>query len=445
MEEDGRDILSPFLTKPQIKKQIERLEGVVKEAQKRVDYTIAHDPEIMKAIQIVERFLRKTGRPCYGGQAINSFLPKGRKIYDLDYNIPDYDFFSASAKEDSEELIKDLEEAGFTDIYKKVGVHDGTTKIYANFVPIADISEVVPGLYKIIHGRAKNVEGIMYCDPDFLRMLMYLELSRPRGEVGRWSKVYERLLLINATFPTSKCPESIRTPNISPDDRAALLQFCIKHKCVVVSPEIIELFEKNESRKSLQSLVNRGGPVIFFSNNAISDAADIKIMLNKPKSGGIVTDANKIPMDNIFNFVTIKRRGVPIALIFQEDACHSYTTLKLDGGDTLRVATPDLFLHLYYSLMIFGKRESVYFETSLQCLIQKIHEVLNHARDHPTEFLPSFGLRCSGRQRGIATLLRQKQERTDKEKQGLYRKSRKVKKSSERVNRRRTRRSNLFY
>jgi hypothetical protein len=411
MEEDGEHILSPLLTKPRIKKQFERLERVVKEAQKRVDYTTAHNPEIVKAISVVERFLRKKKRPCYGGQAINALLPKGRKFYDSNYNIPDYDFFSPSPEEDVEELIKDLEEAGFEDIYKRVGVHDGTTKLYVNFVPIADISESLPGVYDIIIKRARTVNGIVYCDEDFLRMLMYLELSRPRGEVKRWSKVFERLTLLNEAYPPGNCNEQIRTPTINSEDRKMCLEYCIRHKCVVVSPEFLTIMDSAKNFVSFKHLVDLGGPVLFFSSSMQQDAEDLKSILNESGRGGIRIESKKFPTDSIFNFATLKRRGTPVALLFQEDACHSYTTLKLPEGENMRIAMPDLYLQLYYSLMFFGKREKVYFENSFECLINKIHAILSKARDSPTEFLPSFGLRCSGHQMGIATLLRLKQQR----------------------------------
>ena len=41
----------------------------------------------------------------------------------------------------------------------------------------------------------------MYCPPDFLRMLMFLELSRPLGDVTRWEKVLKRLTLLNNNYP----------------------------------------------------------------------------------------------------------------------------------------------------------------------------------------------------------------------------------------------------
>jgi hypothetical protein len=40
--------------------------------------------------------------------------------------------------------------------------------------------------------------------------------------------------------------------------------------------------------------------------------------------------------------------------------------------------------------------------------------VAEKARSHPSKFIPAFGLRCSGHQQGIATLLRLKAERYEK-------------------------------
>jgi hypothetical protein len=36
---------------------------------------------------------------------------------------------------------------------------------------------------------------------NFVRMNMYLELSRPAGDVSRWEKFFKRLTLLNDNFP----------------------------------------------------------------------------------------------------------------------------------------------------------------------------------------------------------------------------------------------------
>ena len=53
---------------------------------------------------VVERFMKKNKRICYGGTAINSILPKDKQFYDFDIDIPDYDFFSPTALEDAKAL-----------------------------------------------------------------------------------------------------------------------------------------------------------------------------------------------------------------------------------------------------------------------------------------------------------------------------------------------------
>ena len=49
--------------------------------------------------------------------------------------------------------------------------------------------------------KSIKINAINYCPPNFLRMAMYLELSRPFGDVSRWEKVLKRLTLLNKHYP----------------------------------------------------------------------------------------------------------------------------------------------------------------------------------------------------------------------------------------------------
>lgn len=414
MEEDSREISSPLLNKDEIQKQFEYLEKTVEEAQKRIDYTAAHDENTMKAIEVVERFLRKKQRVCYGGQAINALLPSNKRFYDPQYSIPDYDFFSPNMEQDVDELVDMLEKEGFEDVNKRMGMHEGTMKVYVNFVPVADCSKMNPKIFKMIQKRAYKEDGVLYCDPDFLRMMMYLELSRPRGEVSRWKKVFERLQLLNHAFPMEECEDRIRVSHaVDEEDRKAILEFCIHNKRSIIGAEIISLLERNKSVIGMEHLVDLGGPVIMFSPKAETDAEDFKSML------GLSFEVKKALTDQLFDCVILKRDGTPTCIIFQEEACIGYTLLTIKGKGNLRVGTPDTFLHLYYSLVIFGTKEKVFFKTSLDCLIQKMIVIAEKARSNPTKLIPAFSLRCSGQQKGMATLLKEKAVRTKEEKKKL--------------------------
>jgi hypothetical protein len=427
-DEKGRqvEVRSPLLEKPMIKRQFQMLDDTIKSAQKRIDFTTANDKEIQRAIEIVERFIRRKRRVCYGGQAINALLSKERQFYDEKYSIPDYDFFSPNFEEDTAELIKELEKGGFDDVNKKLSVHDGTSKILMNFIPVADCTDLHPSFFKIVQKRAKSVNGILYCDPDFLRMMMYLELSRPRGEVERWKKVFERLTLLNDEYHPTGCTEPIVIAPLPKEERGAILEFCIKRKRVLMGPECIILMEEGSGKTSMEKLVDFGGPVIFLSSQAKLDGEDIADILKSLRGRGVEVHEEISPFSNIPNFTMVKMGGRPIALIFQEEACHSYSLLKLGNGVEVRTATHDLMLNIYYSIYLFGKKEKAFFQTPIYCLIGKLHGIEQRARNKPSSYVPAFGLRCSGHQQGIATLLKKRAMRTEKEKKKPTQKTRRL-------------------
>ena len=105
MEDRIETIQSPHFEKEKFKSQLEALTQFQEEAQQKIDFDSAHNSEVLKSIEVVETFLRRTGRICYGGQAINAHLPQKYKFYDPKYNIPDYDFFTPDQAGDIKELV----------------------------------------------------------------------------------------------------------------------------------------------------------------------------------------------------------------------------------------------------------------------------------------------------------------------------------------------------
>ena len=73
--------------------------------------------------------------------------------------------------------------------------------MYLNFIPIADITYMENNLFKNIYQKAIKINAITYCPPNFLRMAMYQDLSRPMGDVSRCEKVLKRIILLNKHFP----------------------------------------------------------------------------------------------------------------------------------------------------------------------------------------------------------------------------------------------------
>jgi hypothetical protein len=151
MAEDNMTILhSPHFDKQVYQTQINLISEAAIEARKRIDFLSAHDPDVLRAIDIVEYFLKKSHRMCYGGQAINAHLPAKYKFYDPRFNIPDYDFMTPEQDADIQTLSEMLRKAGFEEISAREGMHKGTIKLYVNYVPVADLTSVDPVLYTLL-------------------------------------------------------------------------------------------------------------------------------------------------------------------------------------------------------------------------------------------------------------------------------------------------------
>ena len=135
------------------------LRAAVDKAEERQGRKTANSPEIKNIISIVENFLRKKQLICYGGTSINSVLPKQDQFYNKDLEIPDYDFYSFDALNDAKELVDIYVSTGFQEVEAKSGQHHGTYKVYVNFIPVADITQIPKELFIAIKKKQLRVLG----------------------------------------------------------------------------------------------------------------------------------------------------------------------------------------------------------------------------------------------------------------------------------------------
>jgi len=410
MEEDAR------LKKIAPSKIVEqRLEEAVEKAQNAIDREVAESPELRYALEIVERFLIRKKRVCYGGTAMNAQLPEALKFYDSAKDLPDYDFFTPELETDVAELLADLKRAGFDEVAQRIGMHEGTKKILVNYVAVADISEMDPAIYETLQIRSVVIKGIHYTDPDILRMMMYLELSRPKGEVSRWTKVYERLNLMNKAFPMERCEKEQRKPLQIPIAlREVLHKFCIDNKRILAGARLEKLYAKAlRGNKPVTWETREGGAVVFYSPNPKEDA-----LLLRKKLGfrGFDIEYFKPKGDLIPTRLVIRLNKTPIALIIQETACHAYNTLQTTDEEQVFIASLDTLITLYLSLAIFTDDEDKIFRFSLLCATERfitVNTLLQKAKKI-NQFLP-FPLECRGYQKGYPTLVREKVARIGEE------------------------------
>jgi hypothetical protein len=422
MESEPTTINSSILDRRAFTKQLDIIKQASELAQSKIDYNSAHDDNIIRAIDVVEDFLRKTHRLCYGGQAINAHLPAKYKFYDPEFSIPDYDFFTPNHKTDIASLVKDLKKAGFTEISVREGMHDGTIKIYVDYIPVADMTLIDSKLYHILSKREYKADGISYMDANSLRMLMYLELSRPRGEVSRWPKVYERLLLLNEFVPVKACKvgRTIFRGGLRREQVEYAISFIIENKRVFAGADLLEFYSSKKAQ-GIDWVISSKKPIIFFSPDVDADSKILREEFNfslKPNKKLVTIKSYSSRGTEIIPFMKIITYGKK-ALIFiiEQTACNSYINIPIEDNKIIRVASIDTLISLYFGLGLFDSK--FYIMGSMECLANNLIRLSIEARKDNTFPFPFISIRCSGHQTSLPSLIRAKVKRITKKKHEL--------------------------
>ena len=142
---------------------------------------------------LIESFISKKELICYGGTAINVYLPNDKKFYE-DNDIPDYDCFSSNPITDVKELADILVKNNIENVEVKAALFKGTYKIFANGYNAIDLSYVPKMIFDAI--PFLEIDNIRYVHPSFAMIDLYRMLSEPLFSSWRWKKAINRLHLL---------------------------------------------------------------------------------------------------------------------------------------------------------------------------------------------------------------------------------------------------------
>uniref|UniRef100_A0A6C0JK40 Poly(A) polymerase catalytic subunit domain-containing protein n=1 Tax=viral metagenome TaxID=1070528 RepID=A0A6C0JK40_9ZZZZ len=383
--------------------ELEILRNAVDESEIKKGVKNINNDEIKQMLKIVEDFLIRKKLVCYGGTAINNILPKFAQFYNRDIEIPDYDFYSSNALEDSKELADIYFKAGYTDVEAKAGVHMGTFKVFVNFIPIADITQLNKMIFESISRDSIKIAGIYYAPPDFLRMAMYLELSRPDGDVSRWEKVFKRLSLLNKHYP------------IKTNSKCNTIDF--QRKSDLNSDQSEKLYISTRNSLIDQGVIFFGGYATSLYSKYMSDdqkhivkkIPDFDVLSEEPnKCATILKESleregfkkisiiNHDPIGEIIPYhVEIQVGKSSIAYIYKPIACHSYNKIIVDNNE-INVATIDTILAFYLSFLYIDNKN--YNKDRLLCMAKFLFNVEDKNRLAQIGLLKRFSLDCYGKQ-----------------------------------------------
>lgn len=362
----------------------------------------AEDTEARKIVDIMEHFLRTTGRVVYGGAAINAHMSPANKFYDPNLYLPDYDFLTPDPLQDCADLIVAFQAEGFEDVEAKFGIHEGTYKIFVNYRAAADITYMPTALYERLVSDAEPIDGIRYASPNYLRMNMYLELSRPQGDVSRWEKVYKRLLLLNTEKPIrpGRCVTN-------PLDSLAVSDFkdhSLYNRIVDIGIASAAIFLSGATY-----LVDTDAEpieVVLMMSNRYNDLVHDLISLGlKPTRHEAIGELLPARVE------LHTRKGELAAVVFDTVACHNYTILKEPVG--YRLGSVDLLIQMYYALYFAGLEG--YLSVRPLCVIAALIELEAGRRDRAVKqkepATTVFPMECVGHQPTLPELKKAHRER----------------------------------
>lgn len=376
------------------------LRASVDKSEKIQGQKLLRSPETKRIIKIVEGFISKHKCIVYGGTAINNVLPKEDQFYDYDYELPDYDFFSPDAFDLAKKLADLYAAKGFEDVEAKSGVHHGTYKVFVNHMGVADITYLHPELYGSIRKSAIVKDKILYAPANFLRQSMFLELSRPMGDVSRWEKILKRLNLLNKHYPLVQKKCELQRRFSSRRDEPELFTLTKK---VFVEEGVVFIGGYANAMYTTYTKVPQLKNVPDFdvlSTEPKETAQKVVKMLKK--AGYEVTMDEHEPIGELVSkHYSISVDGEFIAFVYEPTACHSYNIID-EGGKPLKIGTIDTLLS-YYLAFMYADRD--YFdENRLLCLSSVLFKVQQENRLSQKGILKRFVLQCYGKQSTLADL-----------------------------------------
>ena len=386
-----------------IDKEMKIMEEVALKASEKYDESLPKDSK--KMLSIVEKFIKNIKGIVYGGTAINNILPKKDQFYAAN-EFPDWDFFSNDAFNNAKKLADLYIQSGFENVEAKSGVHYGTYKVYVNFVSVADITQLDYFYDKIMPHCIKK-DGILYAPPDWLRMSLYLELSRPKGDISRWEKLLPRLRLLNKHYPM-KVDKKCNTYKNANDKK-----IINKVKNILINDKVI--FFGNFARKMFN---------YYYKRCKISDYNDFDVLsLNakklantiksKIKESEIIINEEKgelIPIS-----YSIKYNDNIICNIYQSDACYSFNKIKYNSK-YVNIASIFTILSLY--LVFLYTNNELYDIDKIKITSYMYQTIYNQYKSKNKGILKLYTVDCLGKQLTFEDILERKKEAFNKYKKG---------------------------
>jgi len=313
--------------------------------------------------------------------------------------------------EDAKELADLYHKNGFYYTEAKSGIHYGTFKVYVNFIAIADITYLHPNIFNSMSKEAIQVNGILYAPANFLRMNMYLELSRPLGDVSRWEKVLKRLNLLDEHWPlkTYNCHNiQFQRPLDSYQNDSEKLYFILRdilanQGVLFLGGYATRLFAKNNDSKD--SIVKKIPDFDVLSDDAETVCTIITERLKEIGYKNVQITKYEAVDEVIPTHYQIHIKNETLCFVYETIACHSYNEITIDSTK-IKIATIETMMTFY--IAFYYSDRPYHDKQRILCMAQFLFNVIRENRLNQKGLLKRFSLDCYGRQKTIEEIREEK-------------------------------------
>jgi len=182
-----------------IKKNMDIIKNDAK--RKQLEILEPTSKEFKEILAIILEFIKKKKRIIYGGYAQNHLIKIKNKLdvfYD-EVDQPDIEFYTYRPLEDMIELSDLLYSKKFKYVQGSEAEHEGTYKIFANFINYCDISYVPKNIYDNMPFIEDN--GLLYAHPHFMLVDTFRVYADPLTSYFRLDKTFTRFARLMKYYP----------------------------------------------------------------------------------------------------------------------------------------------------------------------------------------------------------------------------------------------------
>jgi hypothetical protein len=251
---------------------------------------------------------------------------------------------------------------------------------------------------------------------------MFLELSRPAGDVSRWEKILKRLNLLNEHYPF-KSPIDCGSVNFQRN-----FENKKKDEQSIVEEERTVYNIVRDTFSDLGVIFFGGYGCSLYSiylpksqEKIIKKIPDFDVLSEDPDKTAVIVK-EKLMESNIHNVkivrheeigelipysVEIKINQETIAFIYKPIACHNYNTIHIDKKE-INVATIDTILSFYLAFYYANKPYYYYYRDRFLCMAQFMFDVEEKNRLEQKGLLKRFSIMCYGKQKALEDIRAEK-------------------------------------